>query len=75
MTINNIIANMYMAQIRGNYSVKLEHISGKDNRDADLLSHGGYIEYRAKNPWARFLQPIILAEYTNLITKTSPLNL
>lgn len=29
LTINNIIVEMYIAQIRGNYSIKLEHIPGK----------------------------------------------
>ncbi|CAG8648486.1 7121_t:CDS:1 [Dentiscutata heterogama] len=66
--INKIIASMYMAQIRGNYSVKLEHIAGKNNKDADLLSRNGHKQFRMQNPLARYLNPVIPDEYTNLIT-------
>ena len=63
---------MYMIQIQGNYSIKLEHIAGKDNKDADLLSRNGHKQYRTQNPFARYLHPVIPDEYANLIT-TIPL--
>lgn len=66
--INSIIAEMYMAQIQGNFSIKLEHISGKANKEADLLSQNGHREYVARHPYARYLQPVIPNNFTNLIS-------
>lgn len=73
--INDIIASMYKAQIRGNYSIRLEYIAGTENRDADLLSRNGHRQYRIQNPLARYLQPVIPSEYTNLISTISSLNI
>ncbi|CAG8539498.1 14107_t:CDS:10 [Dentiscutata heterogama] len=69
--INDIITKMYMTQIQGNYSVKLEHIAGKDNKDADLLSRNGHKQYRAQNPFARYLHLVIPDEYANLSQTTN----
>lgn len=59
---------MYMAQIRGNFSIKLEYIAGKNNIEADLLSRNGHREYVERHPHARYLHPIIPPKFTNLIS-------
>lgn len=66
--INRIIAQIYEVQIQMNFSLKIEHIPGIQNSDADLLSRSGHKEYLTKNPVARFLQPDIPTEYTNTIS-------
>lgn len=53
--INNIIAQIYETQVQRNFSVRIEHIPGKRNTNADLLSRCGHKEYLTKNPRARFL--------------------
>ncbi|CAG8605822.1 9922_t:CDS:2 [Ambispora leptoticha] len=57
--INDIIAHMYRAQIRGNFFIKLEYIPGKNNIEADLLLHNSHREYMRQNPLARYLKPAI----------------
>ncbi|CAG8610702.1 7916_t:CDS:10, partial [Dentiscutata heterogama] len=66
--INRIIAQIYETQIQGNFSIKLEHIPGKQNRDADLLSLSGHKEYLFKHPAAQYLQPDVPPEYANAIS-------
>lgn len=66
--INTIIAQIYEVQIQKNFSIKIEHIPGIYNSDADLLSRSGHKKYLTKKPVAHFLQPDILNEYTNIIS-------
>lgn len=66
--INSIIAQIYEVQIQINFSLKMEHILGLQNSDANLLSRSGHKEYLTKNPIAHFLQPDIPTEYTNIIS-------
>ncbi|CAG8759464.1 24773_t:CDS:1, partial [Dentiscutata erythropus] len=65
--INNIIAQIYQAQIQGCFSVKFEYIPGRANSQADLLSRNRHREFLKHNPTARYLHLIIPSEYSDLI--------
>lgn len=66
--VNNMIVCKYKIQVKKNFSIRLEHIAGKLNVEADLLSRGRHKEFLAKRPLARYLRPNIPNEYTNIIS-------